>query len=423
LKKRNIYTAVFVISILGLVIIQYQYLKIGLNLAKVQFDRKMALASESIERDLSTKNQLTFLMGSALMKDNSFFTTSIDNVKDASSHFLDDFIKVRLVNHGIDTDFSYVMHTRDTTYYLHSPSIFKDEENMATYPIELSGYLPDLVDKRLLLELKFKNLNSYFLSQINGLTLPGIIFLIGILATVIWVLKTYYWQRNLIVNTTEFIDNLTHELKTPVFSISLATKILEKNVTPEQKPVISIIQQEVKRLSGHIDKVLELGRLESNKEIFKLEKVDFRPFLQQLCEEFKTLISIEEVSFSYDLEPGKYVIKAEIFHLENAVNNLLDNAKKYADDPSIVLEATKKKGKLEITVADNGKGIDAKEKHRIFQKYYRITDGDLYKVKGYGLGLSYVKKVVDKHRGKVHIESKKDRGTKITISIPTCNES
>lgn len=420
--KRNIYLAVFLISILGLVIVQYQYLKIGLNLAKVQFNRKMGLASESIKSDLGHKNQLTYLMGSALLKDNSFFTTSIDSVQDASSHFLNDFIIEKLVNNGIDTDFSYALHTQDTTYYLNSPSIFKNEDNIVRYPVELSGYLPDLIGKRLILELKFKNLNNYFLSKLNGLTLPNLIFILGILATVIWVLKTYYWQRNLIANTNEFINNLTHELKTPVFSISLATKILNENITTAQKPVVKIIQQQVKRLAEHIDKVLELGRLETNKVPFHLEEVDFRPFLQNLCEEFKTLVSIEKVTFTYTLEPGEYLLKTEVFHLLNAVNNLLDNAKKYADNPVIMLEATTKKGQLIIDVSDNGKGIDEKDQSRIFQKYYRVTDGDLYKVKGYGLGLSYVKEVVKKHKGKVLIKSERDKGTKITIIIPRCNE-
>lgn len=422
LKKRNFYIIIFTVSIFGLAIIQYQYLRVGLNLAKVQFDIKMGLASETIQRDLISQNQLTFLIGKALEKDATYFTLSIDSVQDASSRFLNDIITERLVNNGIDLDFTYELHTRDTTYYLKSPTSFERDDTVVDYPIELSGYLPTLIGKRLILELKFKELNKYFLSKLNGLTLPSLLFILGIIGTVIWVLRTYYWQRNLITTTNEFINNLTHELKTPVFSIGLASKILEENAEKGQKPLIDIIRQEVKRLTEHIDKVLELGSLEANKKVFNLEKVDFRPYLLKLCEEFETLVSMEEVLFSYTLEPGKYWIMAEVFHLENTINNLLDNAKKYATNPQIQLEAKKTKKHMVIHITDNGKGIDEKDKRRIFQKYYRVPSGNLHQVKGYGLGLSYVKKVVRKLKGKIFIESAKGRGTTVSVSIPLCDD-
>lgn len=419
LKKRGFYIALFIICLMGLTIVQYQYLRVGLNLAKVQFDRKIGAASESIKHDLSNHNQLTFLMGSAMLKDNSFFKTSVDTIQDASVHFLRDLVASRLVDNGIDTDFSYSLHTRDSTYFLNSPTEPGDNEKMAVYPIELFGYLPGILEKRLVLDLKFKNLNRYFLSKLNGLTLPSLIFLLGIILAIVWALRTYYWQRNLILTTNKFIDNLTHELKTPVFSLGLATKLLEENSTAGQRPIVNIMKQQIKRLSEHIDKVLELGRLEAHKKVFNMQEVDFRPHLKDLCKEFQCLISMEEVSFSFDLEPSKYLIKGEIFHLENAVNNLLDNAKKYSDHPEIFLRAKITRNALKISIGDNGQGIGKKDRTRIFTKYYRVTNGNLHDVKGYGLGLNYVKEVVQAHQGKVSITSEKGKGTEVTISIPT----
>jgi two-component system phosphate regulon sensor histidine kinase PhoR len=220
------------------------------------------------------------------------------------------------------------------------------------------------------------------------------------------------------MTTNEFINNLTHELKTPVFSIGLATKILEDNAQEGQAPIIAIIRQQVERLKVHIEKVLELGSLESGKRVFQLKPVDFAPHLLGLCEEFHTLASMEKVDFSYHLQSGEYKIRAEVGHLENAINNLLDNAKKYSPHPEIRLTALTEKGKLIITVVDNGEGIAKKDKYRIFQKYYRVTEGDLYRVKGYGLGLSYVKNVVGHHKGKITVDSEIGRGTAIAISLP-----
>jgi len=421
IKGRNIYIILFSIAVLGLFIVQYQYLKIGLNLAKVQFNKNIVAASQVIKSDLSTENELTFLIGKSITKDGTYFAVSLDSVQDASSHFLNDFLKDRLAAKGITTNFSYQIISKDSTYYLHSPKVFDAKEKINTYPIELEGYLSRLVDKRLVLELQFNDINSYFLSQLNGLTIPSLIFMLTIIIVVVWVLKSFYWQRKIIVTTNEFINNLTHELKTPVFSIGLATKLLEKDSTEQQEPIIVLIRQQIDRLKNHIDKVLELGSLESSRSVFNLKGIDFSPNLQRTCEEFSMLSKLEEAIFTYELPNQELLIKAESSHLENAINNLLDNAKKYSKNPEIKLVAEVKQKKLFITIIDNGEGISKKDKARIFQKYYRVTEGDLYKVKGYGLGLSYVKKVIKNHNGKIYLESELGKGTKITIAIPLIN--
>ncbi len=422
MNKRNIYIAAFIISILGLSYIQYKYLEIGLNLAKVQFNRKIGAAGQAIQQGLEERNQLTFLVGSALQKDTSFFKMRMDSVEDASSHFLNDFLVEKLVNEGIDAEFSYRMISKDSSFYLKSPVQFQEPSDINSYPLEMKGYLPDLLGRQITLELQFRDLNTYFLYQLNGLTLPGLLFIIGIIAAVIWALKTYYWQRRLISTTSEFISNLTHELKTPVFSIGLATKLLSGNSKPEQKPLLEIIRQEVDRLSNHIERVLELGSLESRRTVFNLKPLDFRPSLMELCLSFKTLVALEKVIFDFDLQPGTYPVNAEVFHLENAINNLLDNAKKYSAEPVIQLKAYTQNKFICIEITDNGLGLDKKDRKRIFRKYYRVSTGDLHTVKGYGLGLSYVKQVVLKHRGRIEVESEKGKGTRITIKIPLSDE-
>ena len=421
-KKRNIYIAIFFVSLIGLAVIQYQYLRIGLNLAKLQFNTKLGNVSSDIAKGLETENQLTFLIGNALKEDTSYFTNRIDSVQEASRYFLNDYITEKLVTNGIDTDFTYTLHSKDSSFYLQSPKRFEINDNVESYPIELIGYLPREFEKKVVLELQFKNLNSFFLSKLNGLTLPSILFILGICIAVIWVLRTYYWQRNVITTTNEFINNLTHELKTPVFSIGLATKILEESALNEQKPILGMIRQQVKRLTVHIDKVLELGNLESSNNVLKLEIIDFRPYLLKLCEEFTTLVAIEEVQFIYDLQQENFRIKAEVFHLENTINNILDNAKKYSARPIIKLKAYSLNNQFIIEIIDNGKGISEEEKKKIFLKYYRVTDTEVQSVKGYGLGLSYVKKVIEKHKGKVLIESEKGKGSKVSLKIPLYNE-
>ena len=130
---------------------------------------------------------------------------------------------------------------------------------------------------------------------------------------------------------------------------------------------------------------------------------------------------IEEFSFRYELEPGEYKIMANLPHLENSVLNLLDNARKYSEDAKILLKAYPSGRTLVISVSDNGPGIPASEKTLIFKKYYRIPSGNLHKVKGHGLGLSYVKEIVKRHHGKIEIESRPNQGTTMYIKLPLKN--
>lgn len=396
--------------------VQYQYLRVGLNLAKIQFNDNIAVVSKEVKETLGYNNKLTFLIGEAIKEDHTYFNLGVDSLRNASSYFLNDYLTEKLVNHGIDADFTYEIKARDATYYLKSPVVFKQDEDLSTYPIALTGYLSTTLDERVVLELKFKNLNRYFLGKLNGLTLPSLLFIIGIIITVIWVLRTFYWQRNIITTTNEFINNLTHELKTPVFSIGLASKILEEE--QDGNPKIQIIRNEVGRLKLLIDKVLELGKLESIKNVFQLKRVDFYPIMIRLSEEFKTLSQVEEMVFVEHLANGPYWLEAEATYLESAIINLLDNAKKYSKNPEISLRTYKLKNRLVVEIIDNGRGIAEKDKNRIFQKYYRVLNTDEYSEKGYGLGLSYVKKVVLAHKGRIKVESKIGEGTKVSLEIP-----
>jgi two-component system phosphate regulon sensor histidine kinase PhoR len=416
-RKRIFFIALFVISIIGLAVVQYRYLRIGLNLARVQFGQKIAEAGAEIQQDFRGRNQLTFLLANALEQDTSFFRTDPAQLSDASRYFLKDYLRERLLDHEIDRDFSFSLMARDSSYYLRSATVIPSQEGYF-YPMELQGYLPDRLGKRMVLQLEFQNLNRYFLSQLNGLTLPSLLFLAGIVTVVLWVLRTYYWQRQVITTTNEFINNLTHELRTPVFSISLATKILDAKLDKEHRDYTSRILQETKKLTAHIDKVLELGTLEHGRTLLKKEDMDLRPCLARLCADFEALCQLEGRPFYFELDPGPFRMAGSEFHLENAVNNLLDNARKYGADTPIRLFATARDRALEVRVENGGAPIPPGALEDIFRKYYRVPAGDRQTVRGYGLGLSYVRTVAERHGGKVSVESSPEKGTVFRFVVP-----
>lgn len=420
LKRRKIYITIFIVSVVGLFVVQYQYLKIGLNLAKMQFQQKIEHAGLNLKEDLNNENQLSFLIAQSFI-DSKYFDLSQDSLQDASRYFLNDFIKDRLLINKINTDFAYNLYSDDKSIDLKSPVNFSSKDSIIIYPIKLEGYLPATLKNDITLELQFKDLNAYFLSQLHGLFIPGLIFLAIIIFVVIWMMRLFYWQKNLISITNNSINNLTHELRTPVFSIGVATKILENGLEENQKQMVFQIRKQVDRLNKHIDQVLELASLETKQKFIEFEKIDLRPYLLQCCENFKMRSELEKFSFNYELEPGEYKVKVALSHFENAINNLLDNAKKYSSDPQITFKAYCERRKLHICISDNGRGISEKEKHRIFKKFYRITEGDLHSVKGYGLGLSYVQEVIKRHNGRIKLDSVLQKGTLITLIIPLRN--
>ncbi|WP_228237510.1 sensor histidine kinase [Allomuricauda sp. M10] len=417
LTKRNLYVLVFVVSVIGLMVVQYQYLRVGLGLARVQFSEKMDKTRTNIGQELSEVNSLTYTLGNMIKKDTSEIKIGLDSLKKTSQFYLNDYISYQLGVSGVDVPFTYSLYSRDSIQYLTSVKPHLKNQEALTYPIKLKGYLPEILGKEVILELGFSDLNRYFMSQLKGLIIPSVLFLLAIIIVVIWVLRSFYWQSSLITTTNDFINNLTHELKTPVFSIGLASKILEEGISEEKKPVVQLIRRETDRLRSHIDKVLELASLESGKKLMQFNELDFKPELQRICADFKILADSENLIFGYELLGDKYWIKAEKFHLENVIANLLENAKKYSDDPVIKLNAQTQKGRLFISIEDNGQGIPKSDQKKIFRKYYRIKNGDVHKVKGYGLGLSYVQKIVRMHRGNISVESELGKGTKFILSF------
>lgn len=419
MSKKYLYIILFIIAILGLSFVQYQYFRIGLNLAGVQFNENIAEAASDIKEDLSVKNELTFLVASAITEDNLSFNLSLDSLKDASVYFLDDYLKETLVQNGIKASYKFSLYNDASVSYLQSKDTVTKEEKLLSYPIVLEGYLPELMDKKMILELRFNNVNRYFLSQLNGLTIPSIIFLFIIIMVILWVYRSFYLQNNLILTTNEFINNLTHELKTPIFSIGVATKILEEKVPAKDKELVNIIRGQLEKLRSQVDKVLELATIEGKKGFVLSEEVDLKPSLVDISSEFKKLAELENYSFESDIVGSRFIIKGDLNHLRNAINSLLDNAKKYAEVNTLIKLRAFEDGKdVFVEIADQGIGIEPGDLKKIFDKYYRVSHGDLHVVKGYGLGLNYVKRIVDLHKGKIEVNSEVNKGSLFTIKIP-----
>lgn len=245
-----------------------------------------------------------------------------------------------------------------------------------------------------------------------------------ILAAFVFIIITILRQKRLTELKDDFINNMTHELKTPIFSINMASSILRKSEEVQQserlKKCSSIIDEESKRLGAQVDKVLQMALIDSGN--LKLEKasVDVHELIRKSSESFELTIQEQGGRIQLQLEALNPLILADKTHLANVIYNLLDNAVKYTETAPDILIRTRdaENGSLSLSIRDNGIGILASHQAHIFERFYRIKKGDLYTIKGFGLGLCYVKNIIELHQGQIGLSSQPGQGSEFVIGLP-----
>ena len=277
------------------------------------------------------------------------------------------------------------------------------------------------------LYIYFPKRSGYLLRETGVTIIPTIIltaFLIAIFAFTIMIILR---QKKLSNIKNDFINNMTHELKTPISTISLASQMLEDGSitnTPQTISHISrVINQESKRLSFQVEKVLQMAVFNEGRLKFKFKEFDINRVIQNVVANFELRVKNKNGTLLVDLSAENATIKGDEVHITNVLFNLLDNAMKYSlDSPEIKVATENRNGEVIVSVEDKGIGI-AKEHHaQIFDRFYRVPTGNVHNVKGFGLGLSYVKKIVDSHNAKIKVESAMNKGTKFIILFPKLNQ-
>ena len=250
-----------------------------------------------------------------------------------------------------------------------------------------------------------------------------ILLLLVLIAAFAYTVITINKQKKLSDLKNDFINNLTHEFKTPIFSISLASGLLKKSdeVRGSEKLIkyAELIDSEGKRLKSQVDKILQMALIDSGN--FKLEKkhLDLHELIEKVSGSFGLVIHERQGKLTLDLQAHNNMIYADETHLNNIIYNLLDNAVKYTEDqPEILVSTRDSEQGIEFAIKDNGIGIGEDVQKFIFDKFYRAESGDLHNVKGFGLGLSYVKSVIEAHKGKIKIRSKRNEGSEFNIFLP-----
>ena len=230
-------------------------------------------------------------------------------------------------------------------------------------------------------------------------------------------------QRRLSEVQKNFINNLTHEFKTPIASISLAAKVLcDPKIIEQPKRLADyakIILDQNKRLSSQVEKVLQMASIEKKRLQLNMEPIILVPFIEKTIAEFKSSQNGNLCAINFTTNVSGAEIHTDTLHFSNLIFNILDNAVKYCEDsPVINLGLTEDANSYKISFADNGIGIPKEYRKKIFMRFYRIPTGDVHNVKGFGLGLDYVKKIIERHRWGIRIEDNSPKGTIFIVKIP-----
>lgn len=326
-------------------------------------------------------------------------------------------IAERLKNNGINADFEFAIKEKDS-FILMSQNFFNKHSDYSYNKKMFFGEVKSQASLYLIFPDQVQDsLASMFL------VLPSIIITILLVLCFVFCIVVIVRQKKLSVIKNDFINNMTHEFKTPIATISLAAQMLKDNSvnnSPESVDRFAgIIRDESKRLTFQVEKVLQTALFTETRMKLKLKNVNLNELVENIMTKFNIRVEDKKGQLFCHLNADKDEILADDVHLTNVVSNLLDNAIKYcAKAPEISVYTRNKDEEIIISVIDNGIGIAAKEQKLIFERFYRVSTGNLHDVKGFGLGLSYVKKIVEAHGGTIKVESTEGKGSRFDIILP-----
>jgi two-component system, OmpR family, phosphate regulon sensor histidine kinase PhoR len=405
------------ICILGITVTQLYWVKRAFDLKESEFERTVNGALFNVAHQIFDINNTPSPAANPVRQvSTNYFIVMVNGDVDVS--LLEFLLKSEFEKRNIKYDFEYGVYdcSNEKMKYGDYVSLQNAKEKVT------SKKLPAWNQYAYYFGVQFPNREAHLLNQMGIWSFSTVMLLVVIIFfayTLFIILK----QKRLSEIQKDFINNMTHEFKTPISTIAVSTEVLkDPGIVNQPERLLNyttIIEKENNRLKQQVERVLQMARLDKEDIGLKKEVVDAHLIIQDSVK--NTAHALEERSGIVELQlnAAKHNIEADRLHLTNVFHNLLDNAIKYSkDSPQIIIGTSVVNDALQISVKDNGIGISAENQKRVFQKFFRVSTGNVHDVKGFGLGLSYVKSIIDAHKGNIRIESELDKGCLFTIILP-----
>lgn len=406
------------ISILGISITQIYWVKRAFDLKESEFDRQVNTALFNVATQIFSLNNTPSPANNPVKQISTNYYVVMVN-SDIDANLLEFLLRSEFEKRNIQADFEYGIYdcTHEKMVYGNyvklSDKVSKREQN---------PNLPKWVNAGYYFGVQFPNREAQIINQMGIWSFSSAVLLIVIVFfgyTLFVILK----QKRLSEIQKDFINNMTHEFKTPISTIAVSTEVLkDTNIAQQPERLLqyaTIIENENKRLKQHVERVLQMAKLDKEDVGLKKETVNLYEIIHEVVQSIDLALQEKQGSIQLNLNASSPELSADRHHLTNVIFNLLDNAIKYCTQkPSITIRTELKGSTLSLTVEDNGIGISDENKKRIFQKFYRVPTGNVHDVKGFGLGLHYVKQIVEAHHGRITVVSEPGKGCAFTIILP-----
>lgn len=470
MSKRAIWSIIIImtLSLIGVGVIQYFWIDRAVDLDEKNFNDKVTIALNNVKKRLindaealaeqeyyegsklnESKSIIEKIMRDDLKNEQSSFDQIIKDLEYRSSFMnpsdlleninkdqLDKYLKSELESKNIDLHYEYGVYSNEyKSYFIENGSYIatigdttKSSNVAAMNPLYKAEYKISLFDNEVTnpghLNIYFPGKKRFLWSNVIGILISSILFTGLILFCFSYTIYVIFHQKKVSEMKTDFINNMTHEFKTPIATISLASdSILSPAILENKDKVtrfINIIKQENKRMLSQVEKVLQMAQIEKENVELKFNAVNLHETINDAVINAELKIQAKGGTIQTSLLSQNPIIEADQIHISSIINNLLDNAEKYTPEhPEIIISTRDVKGGIEFDVSDNGIGMTKDALKLIFEKFYRVHTGNVHDVKGFGLGLSYVKAMVDAHHGKIFVKSELGKGSIFTIYLPS----
>lgn len=421
MKRSNIRIIILLATLLfiGLVLTQIVWVQKANQITEEQLEHEIELALIDVVKDIQRHSEdSSFLVDPVTQVEPNFFRVQIN--EELQPYYLESLLRTEFLNRELNFDFQYSIYNCFNDSIVFSKMISNDGDNLPFADAEVPAI--SWKDDNHYFSVFFPSLNYTIMTEMSFWIISSAV-LLAVMIFFAYVINVILLQKRLSEIKNDFINNMTHELKTPISTIALSSDVLlSKGIEndPERlRNYASIIRTENKRLQSHVERVLQLAKLDKDEIQLKKQTIDVHELIELAVPTIELNFEDRHIKIDVALDAVASSIEADEMHVTSIIYNLLDNAAKYSGNTPEITIRTSNAGKgILISVSDNGPGIKKEHQRYIFEKFYRIPTGDVHDVKGFGLGLHYVKTITDAHLGKVALSSSPGTGSTFEVYLP-----
>jgi two-component system, OmpR family, phosphate regulon sensor histidine kinase PhoR len=406
------------IASLGIIFIQMYWVGKAFNLEDKQFQQSVFIALKNVSEKLAARNYVPKQLTNPVNQVSSnYYVVNINS--GINANLLEYYLKSEFSALNINTDFEYAIYDCDQNKMVYGNYIKVLESGTNAKP---TSQLPTYNQYTYYFGVNFPQRTKYLVQNMD-IWIVTSLFLFLVIAFFVYALFVVLEQKRYSEVQKDFINNLTHEFKTPISTISISASALSRSdVNSNMSKLLNyvgIITKEANRLNQHVENILNINKVSQNDFQLQKECLDAHVLIHEIANDFETSMKEKGAILILSLKADRTMIDTDRLHFTNLLYNLIDNALKYSPvNPHIEIITENMAQSLQISIKDNGIGINKEYHKKVFLNFFRVPTGNLHNVKGFGIGLSYVKSILDAHKWKISLESELGKGSTFKIIIP-----